>query len=318
MSLINISKRSLVILAIGAIIISACYNSNQAANDLADPQTVITEAATSIPLTADAATNTPEPTADLSTPTPDLRSPPEEWQDWPVVPEITNRSREIFSAGQKNGVSISSFSKIGDCQNVKEAFLGIYDKEGRYFLREDETEWQTTIDNFRGFFDRDGEAIEQGLNVAAALSPLHANPDICAPSESPLECELRTANPAFAFVSFERWWPNETPPEVYEKYLRQVIEQIIENGTVPILVTKADNVEGNHQINLIIAKIAYEFGVPLYNWWRAAQFLPNKGLDNSTPERDDGFHISFEAWDTRSYYALETLDYLWKGLTAAQ
>ena len=123
------------------------------------------------------------------------------------------------------------------------------------------------------------EGLSRDLTVAAALSPLHANPDACTPAESPLQCELRVANPAFAFVSFERWWPNETPPEVYEKYLRTSIQTIIDNGTIPILVTKADNVEGNHQINFIIASIAYEYDVPLYNWWRAAQFLPNKGLD---------------------------------------
>ncbi len=58
-------------------------------------------------------------------------------------------------------------------------------------------------------------------------------------------------------------------------------------------------------------KLAFEFDIPLYNWWRAAQSLPHRGID---PERNDNFHISVEVWDTRSYYALETLDTLWKGL----
>ena len=304
--------KNTLILCFGLLVLVSCSSptstpvADEAATvaDITDPTTT-NEPALEI-------TETPEPTVDNSTPTPDLRTPPEEWQKWPIVPDITNRSYAIFATGQQNQVSIHSFSKIGDCQNVKEAFLGIYDKEGRYFLREDETDWQTTIDNFNGFFDRDGEAIEQGLNVAAALSPLHANPDTCQANESPLMCELRVANPGFAFVSFERWWPDETPPEVYEQYLRIVIQTIIDYGTVPILVTKADNIEGDHRINLIIAKLAFEYDVPLYNWWRAAQFLPNQGMD---PERNDGFHISFEAWDTRSYYALETLDHLWKGLT---
>ena len=256
-------------------------------------------------------TYTPQATLDKSTPTPDLRIPPDQWQDWPIVPEVTNNSIAIFVSGNQKEVDSKSFSKIGDCQNIKEAFLGIYDLEGRYFLREDEKDWQETIDNFTGHFNKDGMAIEQGLNVAAALSPLHADPDVCEPSESPLQCELREANPSFAFISFERWWPKKTTPDVYEKYLRIVILATIDHGTVPILVTKADNVEGNHQINLIIAKLAYEFDVPLYNWWRAAQLLPHRGLD---PNRNDGFHISIEAWDTRSYYALETLNTLWKGL----
>lgn len=256
-------------------------------------------------------TYTPQATLDKSTPTPDLRIPPEQWQDWPIVPEVTNNAIAIFASGTRKEVDYKSFSKIGDCQNIKEAFLGIYDLEGRYFLGEDEKDWQETIDNFAGYFYKDGMAIEQGLNVAAALSPLHADPDVCEPSESPLKCELREANPSFAFISFERWWPNDTPPDVYEKYIRIVIQTTIDHGTVPILVTKADNVEGNHQINQIIVNLAFEFDIPLYNWWRAAQLLPHRGLD---PDRNDSFHISTDAWDTRSYYALETLNILWKGL----
>ncbi len=126
-----------------------------------------------------------------------------------------------------------------------------------------------------------------------------------------LACELRIANPSFAFVAFERWWPKVTPPDQYEKYLRVVLETIMAHGTVPILVTKADNVEGNQQLNLIIAKLAYEYDLPLYNWWRAAQPLPHHGMDI---DRNDGFHISVDAWTERSAYALGTLDHLWKGL----
>ena len=256
-------------------------------------------------------TFTPIATIDNSTPTPDLRIPAEQWQDWPIIPEATNNAIAIYARSIQTKVDSKSFSKIGDCQNVKEAFLGIYDLEGRYFLWEDELDWQETIDNFEGYFNKDGKAFGQGLNVAAALSPLHADPDVCKISENPLQCEFRETNPSFAFISFERWWPKETPPEVYEKYLRIVIQATIDNGTVPILITKADNVEGNHQINQIIAKLAFEFDIPLYNWWRAAQLLPYRGID---PEREDGFHISIEAWDKRSYHALETLDTLWKGL----
>ena len=257
------------------------------------------------------ATETPEPTqTPLSTATPDTRMKPEDWQNWPIIPEVTNKSREIYALGKELGVNPNAFSKIGDCQNIKESFMGLYDLK-RYYLAPEQADWQETIDNFSGFFNRDGKAIEQGLNVAAALSPLQADPEECQAGESPLACELRVANPSFAFVSFERWWPDVTPPDQYEKYLRMVLDTIMAHGTVPILITKADNVEGNHQLNYIIAKLAYEYDLPLYNWWRAAQPLPYRGLD---PERNDGFHISTEAWTERSAYALGTLDTLWKGL----
>ena len=246
----------------------------------------------------------------INTPTPDTRIPPDQWQSWPIIPIATNRSIEIYKKGQTNGVNPKAFSKIGDCQNVKESFMGIYDT-GIFFLQDWQKNWQQTADQFKGYYNRDSLAFGQGLNVAAALSLLHADPAGCQPNENPIQCELRVINPAYAFIRFERWYSDVTPPETYEKYLRQILNLVIDHGTVPILMTKADNVEGGHQINTIIAKLAYEYDVPLYNWWRAAQALPNRGLD---PERDDKFHIDPKyAWTEQSAYGLGTLDSIWKG-----
>ena len=293
-----------------ALLISACSGNAGQEAEVSQPDAPeggqVEAAAT---MTVEVPTETAAPTQ-IFTATPDNRIPPEDWQEWPIIPEVTDKAREIYQQGLDNGVNAQAFSKIGDCQNIKESFMGIYDL-GRYYLGSEQSGWQETIDNFAGFFNRDGKAIEQGLNVAAALSPLQADPEECQGGESPLACELRVANPSFAFVSFERWWPDVTPPDQYEKYLRLVLETIMDNGTVPILVTKADNIEGGHQLNLIIAKLAYEYDLPLYNWWKAAQPLPHRGMD---PERNDGFHISTDAWTERSVYALGTLDNLWKGL----
>lgn len=305
--------RSIGLILASMIITVSCSSSFQndeqeiGQNNGALPNSLATESVMVSPTD----TSTPEPTDIPFTPTPDLRTPPDQWQQWPIVPEITNRAYEIYTLGNQTGVNRQAFSKIGDCQNVSDAFLGIYDKPGRYFLTLDNADWQETIDNFSGYFDRDGLSFGQGLNVAAALSPLQADQDACNPSEGPLQCELRVVMPSFAFVSFERWWNEDTPPEVYEQYLRTIIDTVIENGTIPILVTKADNIEGGHRINQIIANLAFEYDIPLYNWWRASRLLPNNGMD---PERNDGFHISYDAWDLRSYYGLEILNNLWKGL----
>lgn len=301
--------RDLLFLLIGtAFIIAGCSSSAEMSVNLAEeekPPTPTIEMGESMP--------DPEPTPTMEiiyTPTPDTRIPPEQWQAWPIIPEATNRAKEIYQQGIAAGVNPYAFSKIGDCQNVKESFMGIYDSN-RYFLQDWQSPWQETIDQFAGYFDRDSLAFGQGLNVAAALSPLHADPNVCQPLENPIQCELRVIKPAFAFVRFERWYPDVTPPDVYEKYLRQILDEIIAHGTVPILMTKADNVEGGHQINAIIAKVAYDYDLPMYNWWRSAQSLPNKGID---PERDDKFHIDpIYAWTDQGVYGLGTLDSIWKG-----
>jgi hypothetical protein len=264
---------------------------------------------TRTPLQPNTAVPSPSPTFSPSA-TPDLRLPPEEWMDWPVVPEPTNRVYEIYQKGIELGADPNQFSKIGDCHNVKEAFMGLFDKPGWYKLRDENANLQPVIDWFNGSFNRDGYAVQGGFNAAAVLNPTWADQEFCHPDESPIACEVRIHNPSFAIISLELSWLGRTP-ERYEDYMRQILDYLIADGVVPILATKADNLEGDHSLNYITAKLAYEYDLPLWNFWRAAQELPNQGMD---PYRDDGFHISYEAWTERSFTALRTLDVMWKSV----
>ena len=241
----------------------------------------------------------------LVTATPDLRLPPEQWQDWPVAPAATGRAMEIYRQGLALGNDPRHFSKVGDCQSIKEVLMGIFDRPGFYQLTPEHAFLQSAIEQFAGSFNRDGMAVQGGFNAASVLSPLWANPDTCKAGENPLECEFRVHKPSFVIISLEVWWNGRTP-ERYEQYMRRIIEFAIAKGVVPILSTKADNVEGNHSINLATARLAFEYDLPLWNWWRAAQDLDNGGLD---PTRPDGFHISNAAWTPRAFTALEALEF---------
>ncbi len=237
------------------------------------------------------------------------RLKPEDWKNWPVVPTVSTRARQIYQSGLVEGTDPAHFSKVGDCQAIKDVLLGIYDKPDGYTLRENAELLTETIHQFSGSFDRDGEAVQGGFNAASELTPLMSNPDICEPGETPLECEVRVNNPSILLISLEVWW-NGRSPDVYEKNMRQIIDYSLSKGILPILSTKADNVEGDHSINLATARLAYEYDLPLWNWWKAAQTLPNRGLD---PDRPDGFHISQEfAWPERSFTALQALDAVWR------
>ncbi len=271
----------------------------------AAPEQVSQDSADGSPETETAAE--PQPTG-----TPDNRMPPEQWQDWPVVPEVTVTAINTYQRGLALGNDPRAFSKVGDCQSISEVMLGIYDIPGRYTLRDEDAYLQETIDQFRGSFNRDGYAVKGGFNAAAVLSPLWADPAVCLPGESPLECELRVHKPGIMIISLEVWWEGRTV-ERYETYMRQIIETALEAGVVPILSTKADNVEGDYSINYTTAKLAYEYDIPLWNFWLAVQPLDFRGLD---PERDD-FHITEEAWNVRSYTALQTLDTIYRGVQAS-
>lgn len=241
--------------------------------------------------------------------TPETRLPPERWRSWPVTPTLGPRMNAVYLEGLRLGRDPHAFSKAGDCQNVPAAFLGLYDMPGRYYLGEGYEYLQETIDRFSGSFGRQGAAVRGGFNLPALFAPIQADLKMCKPDEAPLECELRLHNPSFVIISMEIAYPKRTADN-YVSYLRQAVAYAIDQAVVPILATKADNVEGDHSINLATAQVAYETEVPLWNFWRAAQRLPDKGIDW---ERDPtGFHITVQGWEVRSFTALQTLDALWR------
>ena len=242
------------------------------------------------------------------------------WMKMPVVPAgISDSMRAVYERGLALGNDPNRFSVIGDCQNVSSYFLAVFDRPGEFSLGEEYAYLQPTIDYYEGSFSRKSLAVKGGFNVAAILSPLRADPKSCNTNESPLDCELRRWKPSIVFVSMETWW-SEKPEEEYDKYMRRVIERILEAGVVPIIATKADNLEGDHGINATIAQIAYDYDVPLWNFWAAVQPLPNHGLSG------DHFHLTFarnffddrvrmkSAWPWRNLTALQTLDAVRRGL----
>lgn len=267
--------------------------------------------------------STPTPTLPSGvTATPDLRLPPERWQEWPVVPAaVSPRMIEVYRYGLSLGRDPGRFSKIGDCQNVDTYFLGIFDAPGEYALGAEYESLAPTIRHFSGSWSRTSVAVKGGMNVASALSPIWADPKHCQKGEHPLGCEIRLNNPGIVFISMETWWADK-PVEGYETYLRQIIEYTLSQGVVPILGTKADNLEGDHAINRAIARVAYDYEVPLWNFWLAVQPLPDQGLS------PDGFHLTFarnyfddplrmeNAWPWRNLTALQSLDSVHHGLSA--
>jgi hypothetical protein len=274
---------------------------------------------TSQPSDSPEITLTEDPT-NLPTPSPD------EWMSLPVSPVVSQNARSIYKRGIELGNDPHAFSKIGDCQSISTYFLSYFDKPGFYNLG-DYSSLQESIDWYAGSFSRDSLSVKGGFNAAAILSPLRADPKYCQPDENPIQCELRLHNPSVVIISLEEWWAGH--PENYESYMRQILEYTIGEGVVPIIATKADNLEGNHLINQTIARLAREYDIPLWNFWSAVQALPNHGLIavNSSGEVDmfhlthsEGYYnyddpsFSQSGWSVRNLTALQALDAVRRGL----
>ena len=307
--------RSFLIFILSLILLSACSNGRAVSQDV--PSRQPTEASLQTQPTTDSAQPAVDsPTATLivrtSTPKPPLDK--DAWMTLPAVPTgVSDEMRAVYQLGLELGNDPTHFSVIGDCQNVSSYFLSTFENPDDFSLGDEYAYLQSTIDYYQGSFSRVSVAVKGGFNAAAVISPLRADPEVCNPNESPLDCELRIWRPSIVIVSMETWW-SQKPEEEYEKYMRRVLDRIIETGAVPIIATKADNLEGNHAINNTVAKLAYEYDVPMWNFWAAVQPLPDKGLS------DDGFHLTFgrnffddpvrmiNAWPWRNLTALQSLD----------
>jgi hypothetical protein len=239
---------------------------------------------------------------------------PEDWKNWQVVPVLSERALQVYKKGLELGNSPRAFSKVGNCQSVTTWFLGMFD-DSRFYRLGPYKDLQATIDYFSGSFSRASVAIEAGWSIASVLNPYQVDTSPCMKKETPLSCELRLDKPSFVIISVEPVGPN-FPADKYQFYLRQIVDYAISQGVLPILATKADNLEGDNAINRAIAQVASDYDLPLWNFWAAVQDIPKKGL------QEDGFHLTgltqiayFDdstamttGWARRNLTALQTFD----------
>jgi len=243
----------------------------------------------------------------------------EDWQNWPVVPQVSPWLRTVYAQGLSDGNNPHSFSKIGDCQNVISLFLP-FDLQPYYRLGDKYSYLMPVIEQFSGSWMRESLAVRGGYNVATVLSPFaYDKGELCGTDESPLECEFRLNEPSIAIISMETW-TSKRPPEIYEGYLSQIVEFVLAHNAIPVLATKADNFEGDQSINAAVARVAYKYNIPLWNFWAAVQSLPSKGLT------EDSFHLTVgknffddpvemeKAWPVRNLTALQTINAVWKAV----
>lgn len=213
-------------------------------------------------------------------------------QAYPVIPELTDHAIAIYERGQAAGRNAAMFSKVGDSMTYSDSFLTGFAGED-YSLGQ----WpmfQSLIDlvnaNDESAFDRTNYATALGFSTVAALDPTWADADVCEPNETPLDCELRVSNSAFALVMFGTNDVLFFEPELFDFYLRTVILEIIADDVVPIMYTfpiRPEAPDLTVTFNQIIVQVAQDYDLPLINLAMALQDLPDRGVD-----LDDPLHLT--------------------------
>jgi hypothetical protein len=244
-------------------------------------------------------------------------------KDYPVIPNPTNRAREIFERGQILGKDPRVVAKIGDCISDNQHFLSPFGW-GNYNLGS-YSQLQEVVNTFSDSLTYDSLAAFNGLVTTAVLDPLFANPLACAPGESPLRCEYRVHNSSVAIIMFGAQDLLFTPADDFDRNLRQIIHETIQAGVVPILSTFPGNIsmwDKSIQYNQIVVQVALDYEIPLMNLWQALDILPNHGLN------DDGRHLSLpltesgdlvgtnlqKGYPMRNLVTLQALDAIWRSV----
>ncbi len=311
--------------------VAACTDGAHASAPTATESKTATDAATALPATGSPMTNptatfgpTIAITTNTSAPSATPTLAPDAWQSMPIVPVVDANTRRLYAIGQQLGNDPHAFSILGDCLSLPNSLFTDYGKgPGHYDLAEFGY-LQPAIDWFHDSFNRQSVSLGNGFTSAAVLSPLMADPKQCRSDENPMECEYRLHHPSYALIAVGTD-DYQSTPDAYEARMRQIIEYSISRGVIPILRTKADDREGNDAFNKALARLAYEYDIPLWNFWAAAQLLPSHGL------LDDQGHLTWadpDNWNHSDYpnsmqvavpvynlTALQTLDAVWRGVT---
>ncbi|MBN1680463.1 MAG: SGNH/GDSL hydrolase family protein [Anaerolineae bacterium] len=244
----------------------------------------------------------------------------------PVVPAIGSRVQQIFAYGQTLGNNPRVFIEVGECNTLAQTYLTPFG-QGAYNLGA-YGQLQAAIDFFSvppvggvaNSFLHKGAAMSTGMTCQAVIDVAMSNPQLCPAGTSPLECEIQRTRPGVMLVMlglYDVYW---LTPALYEQGMRRILDTAINNGVIPVLATfptcggdvsewpnaRATREANREAFNLIVVRLAQEYGVPVMNLWRATQSLPGCGLKVN----GDFQHLS-ESGDRSRWASFNGDEYQW-------
>lgn len=229
----------------------------------------------------------------------------------PIIPTNIDPSlRKVYERGLSLGNDPHAFSLFGDCQARPAEFFGVFETDESLY-QSLSPDLQETVENFRGSFNRESPTAQDGTTPGALLwIQWHQGKFDCTFAETPVECELRIHRPSFVIIQIGTHFESRNTD-----YLRRIIEQLLDEGVIPILATKADNREKDERVNRDMALLASEYDLPLWNFWAAVSDLPNRGLytRDDRPLQGD-IYLTDEARGIHRMTALETLNVVWRSV----
>jgi hypothetical protein len=222
------------------------------------------------------------------------------------IPTITPQMKQIYRQSVKYGKDLGIFTVVGDCNSLPPVYLQRI-ATGEFDLSK-APGMQGTIVRFSRSFSHVSQAVNGGFNAEAMMDPDWANHAVCDKDAGPFGCEIWISRASVVFI--EVGTGDQYTWQDFEANYRPMIELAQKKGVLPVLVTKADDLEArsgapSSYINNIIRQLAKEYSVPLLDLWQATRTLPNNGLID---EGGLNFHLSPAGRDLHLVATLQTLD----------
>jgi hypothetical protein len=249
-------------------------------------------------------TQLPEANTAAVQPTPAMRLP--------GVPTVSRKVQQLYRDAVKAGRKPSTATVIGDCNSEHPVYFGRL-AAGAFSLVP-YPQLQKTYGAFQPSFGRESVATSGSFNAGMAFDTTWANPRVCKGDEGPLGCELRLSNASIVIVSLGTG--DTFTWQEFEKHYKAIIDTVLAAKAVPVLMTKADKLEARQggapaeHINNVVRKLGAQYGLPVIDFNKAAQTLPDGGLAqerNTDLQPIDPFHVNEAGMDARILMTLQTL-----------
>ena len=231
----------------------------------------------------------------------------------PVIPAITQSMKSylqsILKQGESAGLRADVFAKVGDSNSFNFQFLdglgnSAYDPSnpvnvGSHGDLADTINFfrQTTIDPSRAnSFNHTSAAAYGGWTTTSLLTPgLQGVPpwQFGSAKNTPLDSEVRDSLPAIALVMIGTCEAGGEDPVTYQANLTRVAQTLLAKGVIPVLSTIPEDflptpglpaITAN--FNQVIANVAGDLNIPLWNLYEGLTQLPNEGIS------PDGVHLN--------------------------
>ncbi|MEO6061038.1 MAG: SGNH/GDSL hydrolase family protein [Thermoflexales bacterium] len=183
----------------------------------------------------------------------------------------------MYAAASARGRDAAIFTVAGDSNSEWPGYLGQI-ATGAYDLRA-RPAYAAATARFAPSFPRRSTAAGGGLRAADMfLADWPDKPSTCERSEGRFACELRLSRAAIIFIQLgtgDRFVWSE-----YEGHMRRMLDVALQSGVLPVLVTKADDLESwqggapiDH-MNIVVRRLAAEYQLPMIDFFVATRSLP--------------------------------------------